>query len=381
MLFTLEALQAEHGDSLLLHFGTLAKPQLILIDGGPTGVYTNTLSKRLNALKVARAPQGTLPIRMVMISHIDDDHINGVLQFFRKLEAQSANGSQLPYDIATLWHNSFDDILNNAATEITARLKPANIKAASIGASLPGNLPLERHGALVLASVGQGRELRKLADKLGLTRNEGFSGLVMVPTGQKSKKTTLGGHLSFTVLGPREQRVKDLQVEWDTQIKKLGVAKVAEFVDNSVFNLSSIIVLAQAGSKTMLLTGDARGDDVIEGLDNAGLLKNGNFHVNILKLPHHGSNRNVALEFFQKVTADNYIFSGNGKYGNPEPKTLRMLLEARGTTKYTIYLTNWEKRLEDFFAKDKTQGKKYQVVYRDKTKPSVLVELGDALPN
>src|SRR5258705_11958199 len=119
MLFTLEALQAEHGDSLLLHFGTPAKPQLILIDGGPAGVYTKTLSKRLDVIKAARTPQAPLSIRMVMISHIDDDHINGVLQFFQKLEAQNGNGSQLPYNIVTLWHNSFDDILNNAAAELT----------------------------------------------------------------------------------------------------------------------------------------------------------------------------------------------------------------------------------------------------------------------
>ena len=35
MIFTLEALEAKHGDSLLLHYGTKKSPQLIVIDGGP----------------------------------------------------------------------------------------------------------------------------------------------------------------------------------------------------------------------------------------------------------------------------------------------------------------------------------------------------------
>ena len=60
--------------------------------------------------------------------------------------------------------------------------------------------------------------------------------------------------------------MKALQEEWDKQIKKAGVAKIAEFADDSVFNLSSITVLATFKKKTMLLTGDARGDYVLAGL-------------------------------------------------------------------------------------------------------------------
>ena len=33
-IFTLEALQAKHGDALLLHYGDAASPRLIVIDGG-----------------------------------------------------------------------------------------------------------------------------------------------------------------------------------------------------------------------------------------------------------------------------------------------------------------------------------------------------------
>ena len=53
-----------------------------------------------------------------------------------------------------------------------------------------------------------------------------------------------GDGLKLTVLGPDEERVKALQEEWNKQIKKAGVAKIAEFADDSVFNLSSITVLA-----------------------------------------------------------------------------------------------------------------------------------------
>jgi hypothetical protein len=378
MLFTLEALEAKQGDALLLHYGTPQNPQLIVIDGGPAGVYAASLSKRLAALKNSRSPGGPLPIRMVMVSHIDDDHINGILQWFGVVAGQNPRSCK----ISTLWHNSFDDILGNGANELTASLDRA-VKAASTEATMPADLAIGRPAGLVLANVGQGRNLRLAAQNLGITINQGFGGLVMVPTGEHGKKVALGNspadELSFTVLGPREDRVKDLQVEWDTQIKKLGVARQAEFVDDSVFNLSSIIVLARAGNKTMLLTGDSRGDDVLDGLRDANLLNNGKCHVDVLKLPHHGSDRNVSTEFFRQITADHYVCSGNGKYGNPELATLRMIIDARGTFPYTIHLTNREARLETFFATHKPPGSTFEVVYRKDTDRSLCVHLDEPL--
>ena len=79
MLFTLEALDAGKGDALLLHFGTIATPELIVIDGGPSGVYRRVLKPRLEELRASRGENDRLTIRLAMVSHIDDDHINGIL--------------------------------------------------------------------------------------------------------------------------------------------------------------------------------------------------------------------------------------------------------------------------------------------------------------
>ena len=382
MLFTLEALEARHGDALLLHFGTRKKPQLIVIDGGPAGVFASSLKPRLDELKAERTPDEPLPIRMVMVSHIDDDHINGILQMSKKLVQQQDDEQELPYEITSFWHNSFDDLLGNEADELTASLKPA-VAAASAG-NFTANLPVRHDTALVLASVNQGRQFRGAMESLGPNINEGFSGLVMVPEGEKSRSLKLDSKLTFTVIGPHEEQVEALQTEWNKQLKKLGVARAAAFADESVFNLSSVVVLAKAGSKTMLLTGDARGDHILRGLKQAGLMKNGVCHVDLLKLPHHGSDRNVSTEFFRQVTADHYVVSGDGEHGNPEKATMEMLSEARGKAEYTIHLTHGRlpkddkpRKLLDFFKKDRAAGKKYEVVFREKKALSVSVDLGD----
>jgi len=137
-----------------------------------------------------------------------------------------------------------------------------------------------------------------------------------------------------------------LQQKHDDWLKELKAAgkkpedALSAFVDKSVPNLSSLVLLAKVDDKTMLLTGDARGDKILEGLEAIGAIEaDGTLHVDILKVPHHGSSNNAALEFFERISADHYVFSGNGEHGNPERETLEMLFEARGDEPFTLHLT------------------------------------------
>ena len=382
MLFTLEALHAKHGDSLLLHYGKPNAPKLIVIDGGPAGIYNTSLRPRLAALKETRSPDAPLTIRLLMVSHLDDDHINGVLAFLDDLVEKQENNEELPYNVLTLWHNSFDDIIGNEGDELLKALSAA-VKPVASGGAASTDIPISGPGAAIAVSIPQGREVRNNANLLSLAINDPFGTLVAVP--EKGKKSVpIGDGLKFTVLGPVKDRIEKLQEEWNVFIKKKGLATdkngkalAAAFVDESVFNLSSIVVLAEAGKKRMLLTGDARGDDVLKALKSSGLLKTGKIHVDLLKLPHHGSDRNVATEFFRQITADHYVVSADGRFGNPEVSTLQMISDARGKDKFTIHLTNREPRLDKFFADEKKKGKKYDVVFRDPKELSVWVDLGD----
>jgi hypothetical protein len=375
MLFTLEALRAKHGDSLLLHFGDEKSPRLIVIDGGPSGVYASSLRPRLQQLQQARqnlTGEARLPVSLAMVSHIDDDHINGFLAW---IEALGKPGSP-SCDVLELWHNSFDDIIGSEAeaNALLTSMKPAVIAALNSAGSTSG-----LHAALVLASVPQGRNLRVEAKKQGLTVNGGFpSGIIAVRDAQKAEKHKFGT-LTLTVLGPGLDRVRDFQTKWKAQLKKMGVAKTAALDDQSIFNLSSIIVLAETGGKSMLLTGDARGDDIMAGLKQAKLFKNDVFKCDVLKIPHHGSDHNTSTEFFRRVVADHYVFSGNGKYGNPELSTLEMLLNARPGEAFAMHFTYPEDRLKKFFASKKPTAKVVTVDYLADSTLGLKVNLGSPL--
>ena len=403
MFFTLDVRRARKGDCLLLHWGTKKQPGLGLIDGGPPNVYKPHLKPRLEEIRQARGldDDAPLPVDFLMVSHIDDDHINGVLELTKELLEAKQSQEPLALKISGVWHNSFDDIIGNNPKELTAAFTASFGEASLARDPSPDDLNgLDPDVAKVLSSVDQGFRLRDNGRGLGLRVNPQFAGKLVLAQA-KGKKIDMGKGLSFTVVGPMNPEVVALQKAHDDFLKRAAAkgkkteAALAAFSDTSVPNLSSLVVLAEAGKKRILLTGDARGDKILEGLELVGLLKKdgkSTIHVDVLKCPHHGSDRNVDPIFFRRITADHYVFSGNGQHGNPERATLQMLLDERGDEDFTIHLTypideiDVERKAEakkhgksfsakkeglvSFFAENKAFAKKVVIV--DESEPHLI---------
>lgn len=367
MTFGLEVLRAHKGDCLILHYGTAETPRLMLIDGGPSDVYGPQLAPRLLDLQ---GDKDTLPIDVVMVSHIDDDHIKGILDL---IQGQRSNARELHLNVTSLWFNSFDDLLNTAPAELGQPATASVLAGVDPRGIFDGVDPEneEQHQTLeVLSSVPQGRSLRDGAEELGWAPNHKFDGGLILATAA-SKPVKLNG-LKITVVGPMQPELQALQEAHDAWVKEHNIgqkkspeAMLAAFTDKSVPNLSSIVVLVDVGEgdamKRVLLTGDARGDKILEGLALVGALDaNNELHVDILKVPHHGSDNNMTAEFFRRVKADHYVFSGDGQHGNPERATLEMLLEGRGLDDgYVIHLTY---EIDDIDAERKTDWQKKPAV-------------------
>ena len=341
MLFSLDVLRAAKGDCLCLHYGTASKPGLILIDGGPATIYEDSLQPRLNQIRKQRKIADTkpLPVDLVMISHIDDDHIQGMLDLFKSLADAKREGRLVSLKINSLWHNSFARLLQQEAG-LVEKTTAAAYGVASLGqiAKVEGLSP---DVGKVLASVPQGATLENYATQLGISNQQSPSGLM---SAAKPFKPLEIGPLKVTILGPQQKEIDKLRKEFEKWVKsqaklKAGAA-LAAYDDDSFFNLSSIVALVEAGPKKILLTGDARGDKILDGLRQAGLLKKGQtLHVDILKAPHHGSDRNIQPDFFESITANHYVFSGDGEHGNPERATLEMLDQIGGDRDFQVHLT------------------------------------------
>lgn len=355
-LFTLEVLQAEQGDSLILHYGSAKDPQTILIDGGPSGVYERRLKARLAQL----GPEDDkVALPLVAVSHIDDDHIVGIISLFKDLDAGDA-----PCTVDVLWHNAFHRLVPPEVQQ--------KVKTEALG----------HQASLVVASAAKGRELDDLAEKLVVGRNDPFDDLVRADKGKAT--TTFEPGLTFTVLSPDQEDLDALEKEWRKSLhEKDAEAHVTAYTDGSVANLSSIVILAECGGKQMLLPGDARGDGIEQGIDRAGLSWTLDKPLDVFKLPHHGSIRNAEVSLFEKLPARNYVVSANGMFDNPDIETLEMLSGVRKDDDFTIWFTNRDMRkgvgekVAKFLESEKKAGRKYETVFREDPAQSLFIDLLD----
>lgn len=310
-LFSLEALRAKAGDCLLLHVGTDDARHVVLIDGGPSGVWKDTLRPRLDALRADPAygaDDGPLPMPLVVVSHVDDDHINGVIELFEKVDDTSESLAS----VGGLWHNGLHVLTSNELVDATLEADPPSEAAA------------------VLASYPQGERLEVLANGIPVPMNGDFGGLVVAPS--PGAPLPHVGDMTLRVVAPDADRLQALLDDWRKDLERRREkpdASLASFDDDSIPNLSSIVILAECGGKRILLTGDARGDYLVDSLKRAGLEFTFDEPLDVLKVPHHGSAHQDPA-FLDAVRARVVLTSvgEDNDYGHPAARTLALLRAA-----------------------------------------------------
>jgi hypothetical protein len=193
-------------------------------------------------------------------------------------------------------------------------------------------------------------DMRELLARLQLPVNRGFPGELVTLDAAPPELLLNGLHL--TLVGPAKSSVDRLRREWQEWLAKHRPPEGAQALpdsrenydrkispDQSIPNRSSIMFVAEYDGRRVLLTGDGRAGDILRGLVRRGLMaKDGIYHVDVMKVPHHGSARNASRKFFSQVTADVYVLSANGKDGNPDMPTLAWMVQAIKEQRRTAHI-------------------------------------------
>lgn len=389
----LDAMSAGKGDALLLRWTHGGSEHQVLIDGGPAGTWAPVILPHLRAL-AGTDPVGTqltLALDAVVVSHIDDDHIHGVLDLLQDIRNAYQQARTVPVTVGSLWHNSFASLAgagevsdDPALQAAVAALAARPLLAGPSAASLPGEAM-----AVTASSIAQGQELDVLARGTGIDVNPDFraaGGYARAGAG-----VVLAG-MTLTVLAPNDEALGRLARLWraravpaaDSDSAARALAAVLD--DRSVPNLSSIVLLAEFGGRRALLAGDARGDHILEAV-NPLAPAGGPFHVDLFKIGHHGSRHSNSAALFEAVTADHYVISGNGEHGNPHPDTLQALFDTARGRPISVYLTNDPRTGASKPADVATARAAAQVlaraaedtlvsiIYRDPASPAISVQL------
>jgi hypothetical protein len=376
-MVTFEALNALYGDCLLFRYpGPDGNERLWIIDGGPksdkvsgkpVAVWKDVLLPRLKEIYATTTP---VPVALGMVSHIDDDHINGIQKLTNELVAATP-ASPAAVRFARFWFNSFDDLIGPKPAGLTADVAMAT--TASLVEQILPHVDDDR-AQLVMESVPQGIALAADLGTLKLKGNKPMNGLVVAKKGQPA--LTIDG-AKLTIIGPRQDRIDKLRAEWAKALqKRTKEARQAALqdlflpdksLDRSVANLSSIVVLVESQGRKLLLTGDANGKDIVTAWGELGLGA-GPVRIDLLKMPHHGSVRNTPKKFLEFFITDHYVFSANGKYDNPDPPVIEAVVNMHGHRKIGLHFTN----------ADVTWSKPYKLE-KDKQAATNLTELLTAL--
>jgi len=365
--------QSAEGDCLLV---TSKDNRNMLVDGGMIGSYRDHVAPALAAL----SEQGQ-KLDLVCVSHIDEDHIAGVLRMVEDLvdwrvhDVKVAGQPGLkppksvrPPEIGGIWHNSFHAQVGDNAEPIESAL--AAVAAVLSGADDPVlREAADEHRALATSTTQALKLSRRIGNRqLKIPLNKEFKGkLMMVRAGMP--KTISFGTIKVRVIGPRAAELEKLRDDWNDWLgtaagqKAVVDLEAASQEDESILgnavpnllnrfagdavalaaalkavgnrnevttpNLASLMLLLTEAGKTVLLTGDGHWEDILAGLKYHKLLGASGLHLNVLKTQHHGALANFHPDFCKLITADHYVFCGNGSHDNPELDVIRMVINSR----------------------------------------------------
>jgi beta-lactamase superfamily II metal-dependent hydrolase len=337
---SLEVLPAFHGDALLLECHRPGNvPWRALIDGGPSACAARVRDR------LALLPADDRRLDLLIVSHIDADHIAGLLPLVTAPPADLTVGE--------VWFNA------------EAQLPAQDGARRSVAQGMAFAAEMSASGA-----VGVAWPWNESFGRAAVMTSDDAGSFVELPS--------IDGAPRITVLSPTPKRLRALGRVWLKEKERLNrgassdeppplvpwpplddlavLASTKTSNDQAVPNGSSIALLIEHRGASIILAADAWPN--VLGAALFGLAEargRTDFPVDLFKLPHHASQGNVTDTLLRLAPAKHYVVSTNGDvFDHPDDVALaRVVTNApTGSTLWFNHATaktlRWgEARLQD----------------------------------
>ncbi|MDA2036723.1 MBL fold metallo-hydrolase [Bacillus cereus] len=354
-MIQIKSLPAHDGDCFIISFGENDDRKNIIIDGGRRKPVLKRLKEEINLIE-----QKGQKIDLLVVTHIDEDHIQGILKLFEDVTVDKTS-------IKKVWFNSKENL-----TKFFDGIEKEDENLV-IQDKSDGNI-----------SYKQGISFGKLIHDLKLSTYE----LIL-----EGKQLQIGEAI-IKVLSPNEEALKKLHLEWEKvfpseatsgenvasnnqkdyekSIEELTSYKYKE--DKDVVNGSSIAFSIEYKDKKILMLADSFPSIVVENL-NKFYPKKEERVFDLIKVAHHGSKYNTSEEFIEFVHCKNYLVSTNGKtHGFPKKETLSKIIvssQQKCRCETNIYF-NYPDVSSQIFSKEEMERYNFQCLYIGNNKEDIL---------
>lgn len=321
-MIKLEFLPARFGDSIWLEYGDDQITNRILIDGG-TGGTRHNIRKKIN-----RLAEEHREFELVVVTHIDKDHIAGILGLLE-------DENDLSFKIQDFWFNAFKHLPEEEVQEE------------------------EDFGAK------QGERLSDAILKHKINWNGTFNGDAIVIDSEELPQVELAGGMKLTLLSPTTEHLLKLRPKWvkeveaagmipggapveddeDDEDESFGVSEMpdvdelaqASFTeDTSLANGSSIAFLAEFQGTKILFCGDAYPSQVLKALNTID--PDNKIDLDLVKISHHGSSGSTSPELLEKLNCKKYIISTSGStFHHPKSDTISRIIKSADPDAHLIF--------------------------------------------
>lgn len=358
--------QAGNGDAFLVVIDA-PEPCAILIDGGYPGTFRNFIRRDLEIL----AAKG-LKLDLVLATHFDQDHITGLLEFFKQ------NGkADVPkiIQVRQVWHNSLRSVtaappqtpptLNAGDKQILQAICQRGMPV-PVRTKVPSEISARHASSLAALLLGGGYDWNM---------SQGRSRIV------EGMHERFGDQLSIEVVGPPPERLDKLKARWLSAMRKLGFTGAVvggpefddayEFLstyddlraavdlapkqissstsdelskahepDTSLANGSSIAVILHMMGAKLLFLGDAWAADIYAYLSQTYVCDRPVL-FDVIKISHHGSASNTSVDLLKLVDAPVYMVSTDGGgHGHPDFSVLKAIVDRPSAYQRRLYFSH-----------------------------------------
>ena len=287
-------LQAHSGDCIHIQ----DNGHNVIID---SGVVCDELVDVVNDIK-----KSGKKIDLLIITHYDTDHIKAICSILEKLDEDERKEL-----VSKVWFN---------ATKVGYRDdKSLSAKDATRLASL-----------LLKAGIEWTSCVKK-----GMTEVLGPNSVIEV----------IDGGRIYTGEGKGKPLCND-KCDWESSFQELDEFVNDKALDTSETNAQSMILVYRYGEKQILLPGDAVPKNLNYALEQYGSGKRIKF--DLIKLPHHGSYKNMTQEILNKIECSEYLISTDGSHFHPNKKLILKIKKwGHMNSKLTFHMNYYD----DLFSK------------------------------